>query len=166
MSYTSYIYNDAPLVQDSTGAGFGKLSHVSIGNGQDDFVYLYDYDELNRLTWRAEHHRDISNGILVFTENYSYHPITGMPDSHTFPSGYTVGYDYAANGMLRKVKEGVTGNVLWENKGVNQRGQITGYDLGNGLSTPMLMGKVRPAREWGFTGLMLCRGVKCRLVMA
>lgn len=130
---TRYLYNDVPLVQGATGDGFGKLEQLIGANG---FEYRYWYDEYNRLEEQHEIHPDQISGQVVYNAYFTYEGDMGRIDTYTYPSGFTIDYDYADNGMLWRVKEAEPGvRVLWQNDEVNARGQITDYTLGNGLTT-------------------------------
>ena len=119
---TRYNYNNMP-----SESGFGLLQSIS---GTNDIIYQYSYDHLNRISAQIEKNEGIS-----YTSFYTYNSI-GKLESYTYPSGYSVKYQYTDNGSLHKVLDGtIEDKILWQADEVNRRGQLTNYSLGNGLST-------------------------------
>jgi len=133
-SVTQYVFNEETPPSGETGLGFGLLQEVIGPNGIKN---KYHYDDLNRIISNNKTTPYGQSGQVEFVESYTYNPQTGRPNTYTYPSGLTVSYDYAQNGMMWKVNmiEGENETLIWENLGTNRFGQIIDFTLGNGVST-------------------------------
>ena len=129
---TYYYYNDVEPKNGSTGKGYGNLERILADNG---FSYFYFYDELNRLEKAIENHPVSNSGILEYISTYTYDNDLGRIETYSYPSGFSVKYDYFANGALRGVRNKKTDDMLWENIHMNARGLLTEFHLGNNLTT-------------------------------
>ncbi|PJB54773.1 MAG: hypothetical protein CO098_19885, partial [Bacteroidetes bacterium CG_4_9_14_3_um_filter_41_19] len=105
--------------------GFGQLQTVSGGNG---IQTSYIYDDKSRVIEKSQ----LIDG-KKYDFSYDYN-VYGKARNVTWPTGFSIKYRYK-NGYLSAVVENNTGNNLWKLSDVNARGQVTQYQLGNGLLT-------------------------------
>ncbi len=122
---TVYEYNNVPDAQ-LQGRGFGKIKNVIASN---NIAYSYEYDDMNRLLSKTE----MIEG-QNYAEQYTYNH-NGKLDTYTYPSGFSLTYDYYKAGNLMIVTENEQDNIIWRATGKNERQQLTDFNLGNGLST-------------------------------
>ncbi|MFA5418282.1 MAG: RHS repeat-associated core domain-containing protein, partial [Bacteroidales bacterium] len=105
--------------------GFGQLQSVSGSNGMQT---SYIYDDKSRV---IEKNQLIDGKKYNFTYDYN---VYGKARNVTWPTGFSIKYRYK-KGYLSAVEENSTGNKLWDLADINARGQVTQYQLGNGLLT-------------------------------
>lgn len=117
----SYIYDTSPN-------GIGLLASVT---GDNNIAYSYEYDNLSRLNKITENIQGKSFITETSYNDYSQIKQVIYPGNaaYTVDNQYQNGYLSAVNGTYQN-----TGNIFAATS-FNERGQITGYDLGNGLST-------------------------------
>lgn len=118
----AYTYQENPAIY---GLGLLKKQEVMDVNS-----YSYAYDQLNRLLEKTENIDGTD-----YTHQYAYDSQSQQLKSLEFPSGYSVNYQYRTNGSFRRILDGKEGLVLWESVANNGMGQLTDFNLGNGLST-------------------------------
>ncbi|MBU2554266.1 MAG: hypothetical protein KKF98_07370 [Bacteroidetes bacterium] len=116
---TDYVYCPAGI------NGFGQLQSVSGSNG---IQTVYSYDNKGRVTEKNQY---IKGERYTFTYDYN---VYGKTNNITWPTGYAIQHRYK-KGYLSAVVENNTENRLWELTDVNARGQVTQFQLGNGLLT-------------------------------
>ncbi|MDP2722754.1 MAG: RHS repeat-associated core domain-containing protein [Bacteroidales bacterium] len=105
--------------------GFGQLQTVSGSNG---IQTSYTYDNFSRVIEKSQL---IDGKKYDFTYDYN---VYGKARNVTWPTGFSIKYRYK-KGYLSAVEENSTGNKLWDLADINARGQVTQYQLGNGLLT-------------------------------
>jgi len=106
------------------GNGKGQVGNVSSSNGIE---YSYEYDGLSRMV--AE------NEVIDeqhYTSSYTYDEFGNLKDI-VYPTGFGIRKTYS-KGFLIGVTRLDNGSVLYQNPSYNERGQITTYQLGNGLT--------------------------------
>ena len=110
--------------------GYGKIKSTSktIRNSNETKTLFY-YDEMGR----QEAKFDFFEG-KYFRHINEYDINTGMLKIYTYPSLYQIKYEYDEFGFLNNVVDQSTSMMLWSAPIVNERGQLTDYTLGNGLS--------------------------------
>jgi len=105
--------------------GFGQLQTVSGSNG---IQTSYTYDNFSRVIEKSQL---IDGKKYDFTYDYN---VYGKARNVTWPTGFSIKYRYK-KGYLSAVEENSTGNKLWDLADINARGQVTQFQLGNGLLT-------------------------------
>ena len=89
--------------------------------------HSYTYDDKVRLI-----QKDIVSSDRIFTYNYIYDALGNLKE-YTYPSGYTLTYDYNENnGTLKKVIQKSDNKVIYEPGNFNTRGQLLNYKIANG----------------------------------
>jgi len=89
--------------------------------------HSYTYDDKVRLI-----QKDIVSSNRIFTYNYIYDALGNLTE-YTYPSGYTLTYDYNENnGTLKKVIQKSDNKVIYEPGNFNTRGQLLNYKIANG----------------------------------
>lgn len=93
--------------------------------------YNYSYDVKARLA-----QMDIACSGRVFTYNYEYTDLGNLKE-YTYPSGYTIAFDYMDNkginkGVLKNVTQKSDSKVIYEPLDYNARGQLLHYKIANG----------------------------------
>jgi RHS repeat-associated protein len=117
-----YNYDTAP------GKGIGQLVSVQ---GDNNITYSYEYDNLGRPVKKTENIQGRSFTIETSYNGYSQVNQVKYPGT----AAYTVDNLYQ-NGYISAVKGTyTTTDDIFTATGYNQRGQVTGYTLGNGRST-------------------------------
>jgi YD repeat-containing protein len=117
-----YTYDTAP------GKGIGQPASVQ---GDNNITYSYEYDNLGRPVKKTE---NIQGRSFTIETGYNSH---SQMNQVKYPgtAAYTVDNLYQ-NGYISNVKGTYTTTEdIFNATGYNQRGQVTGYTLGNGLST-------------------------------
>jgi len=107
------------------GNGLEQLSSVVLSNG---ISYSFSYDKFGRTVSETE----IVDGHSFKTQ-YTYDS-NGNIKSLEYPSGFKILYTFAKGYPLQVVRAD-NEDILYENPQYNVRGQLTDYDLGNGLHT-------------------------------
>lgn len=112
--------------------GFGQLLNCTKTSANDGSIIktAYTYDMLARINNKTE---SIDGNSYTFV--YDYSKTSGMLEGYTFPSNYKIKYEYNSYGYMKNVIENNTLKVLWTANAANARGQLTDFDLGNGLHT-------------------------------
>lgn len=116
-----------------TAGSKGLLLNITLREGESEkqtVAYNYDGQHYNRLASTTE--------TLLgtpYTTAYSYDDQSGFPlrvKEVTYPSGYTIekGYD-ATTGDVTEIHH--NNQLLWKTHEVNALGQITHYEMGNGV---------------------------------
>ena len=91
----------------------------------------YTYDHLHRIKTIT---KEIDDEALQ--TQYSYSP-TGFVDTIIYPGGFVQENVYDDHGYLSEIKRPGLSTPIWELTEVNEKGQITGYSYGNGISTTL-----------------------------
>lgn len=117
---------------ETTGSkGFLESIRLREDNAEKQIVaYNYDGQHYNRLASTTETLFGTS-----YTTMYSYDDLNGYPlrvKTITYPSGYTIekGYD-TVTGYLTEIHH--NNQLLWKTHSANALGQITHYEMGNGV---------------------------------
>ena len=116
-----------------TAGSKGLLLNITLREGESEkqtVAYNYDGQHYNRLTSTTE--------TLLgtpYTTAYSYDDQSGFPlrvKEVTYPSGYAIekGYD-ATTGNVTEIRH--NNQLLWKTHEANALGQITHYEMGNGV---------------------------------
>ena len=116
-----------------TAGSKGLLLNITLREGESEkqtVAYNYDGQHYNRLASTTE--------TLLgtpYTTTYSYDDQSGFPlrvKEVTYPSGYTIekGYD-ATTGNVTEIRH--NNQLLWKTHEANALGQITHYEMGNGV---------------------------------
>ena len=121
---TSYHFNNT-----HGSNGFGMIEYIQSDNGGGT-RYADTYDDIGRVITKTE-----TVDGNQFTTTYEYGIINKKLAKLTFPSGFAVRYGYGLNGELATVTADATNKLLWEAVSENNLGQLTEYNLGNGLIT-------------------------------
>ncbi len=136
-----YTYDNAP------GKGIGQLASVQ---GENNITYSYEYDNLGRPVKKTENIQGQSFTIETGYNGYSQVSQVKYPGT----AAYTVDNIYQ-NGYISNVKGTyTTTDDIFTATGYNQRGQVTGYTLGNGLST------TRGYDDFGFPNTIQTPGIQ------
>lgn len=120
---TTWRYDDCPF-------GVGRLCAVSMANAQK-YVRTHRYDERGRAVGTTA----TFEGAGELTTSVAFDASTGRAARFTYPTGFSVAYDYTDAGALRRVRHGDTGASLWQADGVDRFGRVTASTLGNGVTT-------------------------------
>lgn len=159
---TSYLYNAmGELVKQTTAIGgistmqydlAGRLKSRIAPEGTTSYEYYpvnsgtssnqirkitgftgnleeYSYDNFGRLQTVKE-----TVDATPHTTTFGYN-IYGDVNSILYPSGFGTNHQYDANGYPTTIKNTANNITIFNNTGINGRGQITNYSLGNGLSS-------------------------------
>jgi RHS repeat-associated protein len=115
-----YTYDNAP------GKAIGLLAKIE---GDNNITYTYEYDNLARPVKKTE---NIQGTTFNIETGYNSH---SQINKVVYPKGYIVENMYQ-NGYISSVT-GINQNSvnIYTATGYNTRGQITGYNLGNGKTT-------------------------------
>lgn len=125
MRTITYTYDQ----HSSSNKGKGKLSQIHLdGNLSESFTY----DNMGRLYQRTKY-IDTSS----YTESYTYNA-KGQTASLTYPSGYTVGFEYKYNGFLENVRQAANSKLLYKVYSYNKFGQPTRCGYGNDLASDLV----------------------------
>lgn len=119
--------------QTNTNNGFGQLLNIAkTTNNTNPITTAYVYDNLARVINKTE---TIDGNSYTFA--YAYSSSSGMIENYTYPSNYTITYLYSPYGHMKSIVNFGKGfeQTLWTATAANERGQITDYRLGNGLTT-------------------------------
>jgi RHS repeat-associated protein len=122
---TWYWYND-----DINENGFGKIREI-MSEYDGGITYTYSYDDFDRLSSKTE---TIEGND--YTTEYEYNRRNGRLERMEYPSGFAVKYNYTPTGdLFNVIQDDATELVIWEAVSKNHFGQLTEYELGNGLTT-------------------------------
>ncbi len=112
----------------SSGNGINQLEKVV--ESKNNISEQYGYDYLGRVKSVTET-IDGKNFVSV----YGYNKYNAV-DKVTYPSGFSIENIYTNTGHLDRVISG--SKTLWNAEKMNENGQYTKYNLGNGLTTHKL----------------------------
>jgi RHS repeat-associated protein len=121
---STWVYDTAPLGSGGAQAK-GKLASVSMPN----YAATYAYDA---------YLRDSSVTETIETVNYTMsttYDAGSRPSTVTYPSGLVIENTYNAQGYLASVKKSGTSTIYWTANTADERGNITQFQLGNGVTT-------------------------------
>ncbi|WP_428249807.1 phage head spike fiber domain-containing protein [Ferrovibrio sp.] len=119
----SWEYDTAPY-------GIGKLNIAwAVVGSTPGFYKQYGYDSLGRPNVYQEAH---GGGWLGYTMQYDNN---SRLSTQTYPSGLQLGYEYTDIGELKWVQDTASSAYYWTLTGRNAAGQLTGEELGNGVTT-------------------------------
>ena len=115
----------ATWTYDTATKGVGKL-HTAARGG---YLATHAYDTLGRPSSTTE-----TIGGSAFTSSTTYDAVS-RPDTVTYPSGLAIKNVYDAQGVLLRVENNANSYTFWERLGVDSRGNVTRFRLGNGVET-------------------------------
>lgn len=118
---TQWIYDNAKGKK-------GMLRRVSHGNSH---VTDYLYDDLLHLVAVNE----TIDGVEYVT-SYEYDQ-AGRESRKTYPTGFEVENHYSNSGFLKSISDAASGVVLWKTNTTDALGNVTDYQVGNGLQTQL-----------------------------
>ncbi|NPD47901.1 hypothetical protein HNS40_20235 [Lentimicrobium sp. S6] len=127
VNYTTQLEGRIDYTYDEKENGIGQLSSIDGYNELND----YYYDELGRLV------KEITS-FKSENENYETSHIFddyGRPKYLIYPGGFQLRYTYAKNGMLKKIRNGNTNDILWKLNEVNALGQFKNVSIGDNHQT-------------------------------
>ncbi|MGM0582773.1 MAG: TIGR02594 family protein [Bacteroidota bacterium] len=124
----NYNYYTDPNPSPENNEAFGKLQSKISSNGTE---YYYYYDDLHRIKEKKE----VIDGY-DYAHSYDYDE-QGRISKYTYPNSFTITRNYQ-NGFLKSVKDVRNQTIYWEAVDRNQKGQLTEYNLGNGVNTTKL----------------------------
>lgn len=113
-------------IYDNKKGKVGMLSSIVYG---DSHAVMYDYDDMLRIVGVNE----IINGENYAT-NYSYDE-ANREKFIEYPSGLTVQKNYSNSGYYKSMIKPDDKTTLWLTDAADASGNITDYQLGNGLET-------------------------------
>ncbi|MCX6130089.1 MAG: hypothetical protein NTX25_13620, partial [Proteobacteria bacterium] len=111
----SYVY-------DSARYGVGQLAEAT---GPDSSLSL-SYDSLSR---------PLESTVKLLGKTYSKlstYDSLGRIQTHTYPGGLTVAYDYDAVGQVKSIRDKQSNKVFWNLESLYPNGDLKEYTLGNG----------------------------------
>ncbi len=119
----------ATWIYDTQQKGIGKLTSAA----SPDYTATSTYDTLGRPSSSTE---VIGTGLgkQTYTSSTTYDSFS-RPATTAYPSGLTVRNVYDTDGALKQVTNATTNLVYWQRLGVDARGNITEFKLGNGAKT-------------------------------
>ena len=112
-------------VFDTCAKGIGKLCQATATNGCSR---THSYDSLGRPVGAS------TTIDTAYTASTTY-DAAGRVATMTYPTGFAVKYVYNTQGYLAEVRNNVANALFWQASAINANGQITGEQLGNGLTT-------------------------------
>lgn len=115
-------------VYDNSKGKKGMLRQVSHGNSHST---VYSYDDLLHLVSVNETIDGVGYATL-----YEYDP-AGRELRKTYPSGVEIENQYSNSGFLKSVSDIESGVVMWKTNNTDAFGNITDYQLGNGVRTQL-----------------------------
>lgn len=153
VSHWYYDYKEGGVTP--CGASVGKLCEATADNG---YRRTHQYDAIGRLTSTSTVLESAMSPAVI---SRVYNPTTGRVHKQTWPTGYSVEYDYTAQGpssapgyllRVRGIEDGVQ-NASMQILSMDEQGNVSSYVMGNSVVTVN-------DRE-SFTGKL--RGVKATL---
>ncbi len=119
----------ATWIYDTQQKGIGKLTSAA----SPDYTATSTYDTLGRPSSSTE---VIGSGLgkQTYTSSTTYDSFS-RPATTAYPSGLTVRNVYDTDGALKQVTNATTNHVYWQRLGLDARGNITEFKLGNGAKT-------------------------------
>jgi RHS repeat-associated protein len=120
-----YIYYPATAAKGSRGA----LNYTHYADEENaDTRDTYQYNDKGQLTQKTT---VTDNNTISFSYLYSY-DTKGNLDEYTYPSGYTIKNEYnSENGTFERVKEKLSGKIIYAPGSYNARGQMDHYSIAN-----------------------------------
>ncbi len=110
----------------ATGTGTGKIQSIV----SPDACFSFKYNSLGLLSRSSD---SISaTEKMVFSYDYD---VYGRMSRLTYPTGYSVTYEYDDWGNLLKIRDGQSNLILWEYSSGDANGNITESLLGDGMIT-------------------------------
>ena len=126
--YKTGIVTETQYTYVSSGNGIGQpLSVTMTVAGTVKHAVTYSYNAHHQIESTTE----VYDGNTV-RSSISYDNLW-RPEIYTSPSGLVTTNVYNDYGSIYQVKKG--SSVIWEGTDVNNKGQFTGFSLGNGLIT-------------------------------
>jgi RHS repeat-associated protein len=120
-------------VYDTAVKGIGKLHRAASGlassGGLEGYTLTNSYDSLGRIITSVETVDGES-----FTSATSYDQYS-RPATLTYPSTLSITNLYDGQGALSEARNSAGGATLWQRLGVDARGNITRFMLGNGVES-------------------------------
>lgn len=117
---------NAAWTYDTQPMGVGKLATVTTDNG---YARTENYDSLGRVSSEAT-----AMGTESFIAQRSY-DTNGRLLTLTYPTGFSVRYEYTLVGYLKDVKRVDTGALLWQANAMDALGHPLQFTYGNGVVT-------------------------------
>lgn len=130
------IESETTWEYDNAAYAVGKLTKATGSNG---YIQQYVYDSKGRpqktlTTLAGEFPVDKFNGG-TFENSVTYNENTGHVDKVTYPSGFTVKYNYDDNGIMTDVLNAKNNSLYWSLSETDAYGRNTLEMYGNGLET-------------------------------
>jgi RHS repeat-associated protein len=118
--------NNISYTYVESGNGINQIDVISDSQGE---FQNFDYDEKHRISNLTERVGDLS-----MTASYTYDKY-GRNSEINYPEGFGIKYIYDINsGELVEIQTNEE-DLIWKLNEVNEHGQITKYEYGNGLQT-------------------------------
>lgn len=115
---TSWIY-------DKSEFGIGKLTTVFDSNGNSE---VYSYNSFGKLN-----QKNVTLDGTSYSFRYGYDFDSGLLNSYTYPSGFSINNVYNERGYLTTILDNITGMPLSSIQEMNNFGQVTHEKFGNGV---------------------------------
>jgi RHS repeat-associated protein len=135
----SYNYKNDGRLDNKVGAegtytyvyesGITKKHLIKEMEGVNDDKIEYIYNNLHRIITKKETY----NNTLYETK--FEHNQNGQETKYTYPSGFAINKQYSNIGILEKIADDNSGEVIWKLDEINSINKISKYTLGNNLST-------------------------------
>lgn len=132
-----------------SGDGVNQIQTITNYNG---YTEDFSCDMLDRLSSYTE---QIESQTL--THSYSYTALDQL-ETMTYPSGLTVSYDYYDETGYLKALLDHNDQIIYEPKASNAYGQMTQYNLGNGITSQIdfdqfgIMDRIQTIDDVAITG--------------
>ena len=111
-----------------TQNGIGLLASISDQPGNTN---SFAYDNISRLLYEKEY--IATPDIKSFKTSYTYDNTFNRVSAITYPSLFTIKYDYTSNGYLKDVKRNDNGNNIWKANSMNNCMEVNDYTLGENV---------------------------------
>ena len=109
---------------DACTTGIGKLCKATTGGG---YSREHGYDTKGRPTTVKV------TADTTYLLTTTYNTVSGLPETLTYPTGFSVKNVYNSYGHLERVQNNSDGTIYWWAKKKNQAGQVTEELLGNSV---------------------------------
>jgi RHS repeat-associated protein len=114
--------------QGGPGAS-GQLSQCEVNHDNDLVKCSSNYDKYGR---EKKYSETIDN--KKYTYQYAFSK-NGNVRKLTFPSGFSVKYEYDGHGNLKRIRQADNNEVIWKAMEIDAYGRVVKQEFGNGLET-------------------------------